>query len=229
MMNVGKLSIFVLVLLFSTAPLTFGQPNPQMEQKLTAVKQAAAANQAALRTYKWTESMQVSMGGSQGSPKQFSCQYGPDGKIQKTPLAPQQPPAGLEAGIIEHTIEQFKEYRGKVQDLIHQYVPPNAELLQKAYVAGNVNINTATAGVADMTIKNYLQNGDSMSFSFDENTKKMTKLNINTYMDGPSDMVNVTVQFATLPDGTNYPSQTTINATAKSMTITTTNSDYQKL
>jgi len=32
-----------------------------------------------------------------------------------------------------------------------------------------------------------------------------------------------------LPDGTNYVQQTVLNATAKQLTVTTTNSDYQKL
>jgi hypothetical protein len=34
---------------------------------------------------------------------------------------------------------------------------------------------------------------------------------------------------ASLPDATNYPQQTVLNATAKQLVVTTTNSDYQKL
>ena len=37
------------------------------------------------------------------------------------------------------------------------------------------------------------------------------------------------VQMASLPDGTSYESQTVLNATAKQLVVTTTNSDYQKL
>jgi len=32
-----------------------------------------------------------------------------------------------------------------------------------------------------------------------------------------------------LPDGTNYPQQTVLNASAKQLVVTTTNSNYQRL
>jgi hypothetical protein len=58
--------------------------------------------------------------------------------------------------------------------------------------------------------------------------RQMSNLSINSYLNAPTDAVTVNVQFASLPDGTNYPSQTTINAAAKNLTVTTTNSNYQK-
>jgi hypothetical protein len=36
-------------------------------------------------------------------------------------------------------------------------------------------------------------------------------------------------QMASLPDGTNYVQQTVLDATAKKLQVTTTNSNYQKL
>lgn len=43
------------------------------------------------------------------------------------------------------------------------------------------------------------------------------------------DVVTLQVQMASLPDGTSYESQTVLNATAKQLVVTTTNSNYQKL
>jgi hypothetical protein len=43
------------------------------------------------------------------------------------------------------------------------------------------------------------------------------------------DMVTLQVGIANLPDGTNYAQQTVLNATAKQLVVTTTNSNYQKL
>ena len=43
------------------------------------------------------------------------------------------------------------------------------------------------------------------------------------------DVVTLQVQMASLPDGTNYAGQTVLNATAKQLAVTTTNSNYQKL
>jgi hypothetical protein len=41
--------------------------------------------------------------------------------------------------------------------------------------------------------------------------------------------VTLQVHMGSLPDGTNYVEQTVLNATAKQLVVTTTNSNYQKL
>jgi hypothetical protein len=43
------------------------------------------------------------------------------------------------------------------------------------------------------------------------------------------DVVTLAVQMGSLPDGTNYSQQTVLNATAKKLQVTTTNSNYQLL
>jgi hypothetical protein len=43
------------------------------------------------------------------------------------------------------------------------------------------------------------------------------------------EVVTLQVQMSTLPDGTSYEAQTVLNATAKELVVTTTNSNYQKL
>jgi hypothetical protein len=43
------------------------------------------------------------------------------------------------------------------------------------------------------------------------------------------DVVTLRVQMSSLPDGTNYAQQTVLDATAKQLVVTTTNSNYQKM
>jgi hypothetical protein len=43
------------------------------------------------------------------------------------------------------------------------------------------------------------------------------------------DVVTLRVQKSSLPDGTNYAQQTVLDATAKQLVVTTTNSNYQKM
>ena len=71
--------------------------------------------------------------------------------------------------------------------------------------------------------------GDQMTISFDTAAKKIASVKVNTYMDEPKDAVTFAVQFASLPDSTNYVQQTVLNATAKTFVVTTTNSDYKAL
>ena len=68
-----------------------------------------------------------------------------------------------------------------------------------------------------------------MTLAFDMAAKKIQTLNVNTYMGQAKDVVTLAVQFGSLPDGTNYAQQTVLNATAKQIQVTTTNSQYTKL
>ena len=68
-----------------------------------------------------------------------------------------------------------------------------------------------------------------MTLSFDTATKKVSSLKVNTYLDDPKDVVTLAVQMASLPDGTNYVQQSVLDATAKQLQVTTTNSNYQRI
>jgi hypothetical protein len=68
-----------------------------------------------------------------------------------------------------------------------------------------------------------------MTLSFNTATKKISALSVNTYMDEPKDVVTLAVQFASLPDSTNYVQQSVLNATAKKLVVTTTSTNYQKM
>jgi len=68
-----------------------------------------------------------------------------------------------------------------------------------------------------------------MALDFNMNTKKLAGLNVNTYLDDPSQAMSLAVQFATLPDGTNYSNTITIQVPSKNMAVNITNSNYQKI
>ena len=79
---------------------TLAQP-PAGEERAAAIKQALAANQAALRQYTWVETKEIALKGEQKKKEQNQCSYGADGKVQKTPLAgaaPAAAPAKSEPG-----------------------------------------------------------------------------------------------------------------------------------
>ena len=84
-------------------------------------------------------------------------------------------------------------------------------------------------GAMNLVFTDYAQPGDKMTLTFDTAAKKITALNINTYMGQEKDAVKLQVQMGNLPDGTNYVQQTVLTATAKQLVVTTTNSNYQKL
>jgi hypothetical protein len=221
-------------LLASLLPATaHGQPSPELQQKLAAVKQSVAENQQRLHQYQWTETTQLTLNGDAKPPSQSMCMYGPDGKVQKTLLTPPPPPPSggrMKQRIIEKKTGEMKDYMGQVKTLLALYVPPNPQNMQQAFQAGKASISPSPdAGSTNLVFKDYAQPGDQMTLTFNTATKKISNLNVNTYMDNPQDVVTLAVQFASLPDSTNYVVQSVLNATAKKLVVTTTSTNYQRL
>lgn len=219
--------------LLSTA-FAFGQA-AELQQKLASVKQAMKANQQKLHQYQWTETQQLTLKGDQKPPKQSMCQYGPNGQVVKTPMgAPQQAQQDsgrrgrLKEHVVEKKTEEMQDYMGQVKGLLSLYVPPSGQKMQAAYAAGNASINPSN-GAVNLIFKNYAQQGDTMTLTFDPQAKKITHVDVDTWMDKPGDTVTLQLNFASLPDGTNYVQQSVLNASAKQLVVTTTNSNYQKM
>jgi hypothetical protein len=227
--NTKRMTVIGALALLAIAP-AFPQ-NPEIQQKLAAVKQAAAQNKQKLRQYQWIETTQLTLKGDEKPPTRNSCVYGPDGKVQKTMIGPPpSPPSGgrLKQRIIEKKKAEIKDYMQDVKAVLAMYVPPSSQKMQAAYQAGKLSLNPVP-GAVNLIFTDYAQPNDKMTLTFDTATKKIVGLNIDTYMGKEKDVVTLQVQMATLSDGTSYESQTVVNATAKQLVVTTTNSNYQKL
>jgi hypothetical protein len=206
-----------------------------LQAKIAALKQSTAENQRKLHKYQWTETTQLTLNGNDRPTTQSTCQYGPDGKVQKTPMSlpqSQDAPTGgrFRQRIIAKKKEEIKDYMGQVKTLLALYVPPDPDRMQQAFQEHKASlVPGAGSGLAQIVFKDYAQPGDQMTISFDTTAKKISALNVNTYMDEPQDIVTLTVHFASLPDSTNYVQQSVLNATAKRLEVTNTNSNYHPI
>lgn len=205
----------------------------ELQQKMAAVKQSVAENQQKLHQYQWMETTQLTLKGEAKPPKESKCQYGPDGKVEKTPIGtPPPPPSGgkMKQRIVEKKKEEMQDYMGQVKTLLAKYTPPDPQKMEQAFKSGNASLNpNPAAQTVGIVFKNYAQSGDQMTLSFDTATKKVSALNVNTYLDDPKDVVTLAVKMASLPDGPNYVQQTVLDATGKQLQVTTTNSNYQRI
>lgn len=231
-----RLLLHAAVIVGSIVPATAqaaGESGGELQRKVAALKQSLAENQQKLHQYQWTETTQLTLKGDAKPPKQSMCQYSPDGKVQKTPIgAPAPPPSGgrMKQKIIEKKKEEMQDYMGQVKTLLGQYTPPDPQKIEQAFKAGNTSLNpNPSSQTVGLVFKNYALSGDQMTLSFDTATKTVSGLNVNTYLDDPKDTVTLAVKMASLPDGTNYVQQTVLDATAKQLQVTTTNSNYQRI
>ena len=224
-----RLRMLGAILLATTVP-TIAQ-NGELQQKLAAVKQAAAENKQQLRQYQWIETTQLTLKGDAKPSSQKLCQYGPDGQVQKTPMGPppEQPSGGrMKQRVIAKKKAEMQDYMEDAKSLLSMYVPPDPQKMQQAFQAGKITLNPS-GDALNLIFTDYAEPGDRMTLTFDTAAKKITSLSVNTYMGQAKDAVTLQVQMASLPGGINYAQQTVLNASAKQLVVTTTNSNYQKL
>lgn len=240
-MQRSKIQKYVVKVVFTLSlagfvPLAISQSggaDQGLQQKVAALKQSIAMNQQALHKYMWTESRQMILKGEVKSTQMYQCQYGPDGKVQKTPAGPPQPPSSTPRGVRGRAVErkkgEMKDYMQQVAALIKYYVPPSGSKIQTSFQSGKASIQPAGNGVVTLAFKDYALPGDMVALTFNSATKKIIGYSVNTYLDSPDQVVTLKVVFGTLPDGTNYVSQSVLDATAKQIQIRTTSSGYSKL
>lgn len=217
-------------------PMLYAQ-DAEMQKNLADLKASMAKNKQALAQYTWVETVTISLKGEEKKQQHFQVQNGPDGKPQKTSLDPppsadqQQASSGrggrLKQRVVEKKKEEYQDYAEQMKALAGQYVPPDKDLLQAAYAKGNISMTPGPGGLK-LVIKNYLKQGDSMTLTISKEQKSLESIQIASYMDGPSDGMNLTVQFAKLPDGTNHVSNLMVDGVAKQLTVATQNANYQK-
>jgi hypothetical protein len=203
----------------------------KLQAKIADVKASLAKNQQALRLYTWQETTEISLKGDVKSTTQNACSYGADGKVVKTlvsaPAEKKDAPRGLRGRVVENKVEDIKEYMESTAKLIKLYVPPDPAKMQASMQAGKGALTQPSAGRAVLSFSDYALPGDKLTLTFDTTGNKIVSVSVNTYLDKPGDTVNLTAAFTSLPDGTNYLSNSLLDATAKKVQVKTTNAGYK--
>jgi hypothetical protein len=221
---------------------TLSAQGPSPQEKIAALKESLAANQAALKQYSWIETTTISMKGEVKKQEQKQCYYGADGKVQKTPVAgaapapkkEEQARGGRRGGgrvkeaVVENKVEDLKDYMERVAALVHEYVPPDPQNLQAAQAAGHLTVQPSAGGVVMLQAKDYVKPGDSLSIGFDS-ALKLSSYASASYVEKPKDDdVTLAVTFGKLPDGTAFPQQVLLDVKAKQIQVKVTNSGHKK-
>jgi hypothetical protein len=203
-----------------------------LQQKAQAIKEAAARNAQALRSYSWITKTELSVKGEVKNTKIESCKYGPDGKVQKTELTDPPPPPkkqrGLRGRIVAKKTKEMKEEMQAAAALVHSYVPPAPEKLQAVIGAGKLSI-TPVAGTAALRFADYLKADDSMTITLDAASKSMHQIAVDTWLEEPDNKVTLQVNFQSLPDGTSFVAETVLMIPEDEIEVRIENSNYQKV
>jgi hypothetical protein len=225
----SRYSIFFFLLVF-TAGLA-APAGAQLSGGEFAAKMAE--NTAKLKQYTYMQKTQVYFKGELRTTKLSQVHFdSTTGERIVVPMnsgdAEQQPEQGrggrLRARIVEKKRDEMKEYVERLVGLLHQYLPPNPDRIKAAMP--RAEITPPEGGSAKIVLSDYLKPGDKETFAIGTESKRLEQIAISSSLD--DDPVSFTVNFARLPDDTNYPSATTIQSQAKGLEIRVSTSDYHK-
>jgi hypothetical protein len=225
-MKINKLTVIAFCLLGFCA---FAQ-NQQLEEKLMALKQNQANNKQKLAQYTWTETETISLKGEVKDTKVYTVQM-VNGQQQKTEVSNQAAQQGgregrLKERVVDKKKAEYQQYGQSIAALAKQYTTPNPDALMKAKQAGNISL-TPGQGTVALVIKNYVKQGDSVTFTLDPQSKQLQNVHVASYLNDPKDAVTISAEFAQLPDGTNHVASTLTNGESKQLTVNDVNSNYQ--
>jgi len=194
------------------------------------LKQNQANNKQKLAQYTWTETETISLKGAVKDTKTYTVQM-VNGQQQKTEVSNQQAQQGGRDGRLKQRVvakkkEEYQEYGQSIAALAKQYTTPNPDALMKAKQGGNISLSPGQGTVA-LVIKDYVKQGDSVTFTLDPQSKQLQNVRVASYLNDPKDAVTISAEFAQLPDGTNHVASTLINGESKQLTVNDVNSNYQ--
>jgi len=231
-----KLTSRLIVTTVSLSLLAALAPAPLAQQgaadRVAAIKQWLAQSKAQMKSYQWIETTVIAIKGEEKSTKVNSCYYDVTGAVQKVPLSATPPPAkkpGIRGAIIKNKTEEMTDYMKAAVALVKSYVPPTSEKIQASKDGGKMTMDFPPGGKnIRVNFHDYQLPGDNLSISMDLATNRLLGLGVATYIDDPKDAVDLAVTIGALPDGTGFADKVTLNATAKQLTLTMTNSGYRK-
>jgi len=230
---------FIAIIAFSltvASPIVAQQPAAPAggTDHVAAIKQSLQKSAAALLQYQWVETTAVSIKGEEKSRTQANCQYGADGKVQKTPVAAapagdSKKSRGIKGRVVENKKEEISDAAKEAVALVKQYVPPDPARIQAAKDAGKLStIPPDAKGMVAVVIKDYLKAGDSLTITVNAATDVISSVTVATFTDSAKDAVGLKVSWGSFPDGTVYVATIHLDVASQNLAIAIENSGYRK-
>lgn len=203
----------------------------EMKENIALIKKNLSESKAEMKKYEWIETTTTFLNGEQKGVTQKQCYYAVDGKLTKVETGGSteaKKPGGLRGKIVENKKAGISDYVKKAVAKIQTYLPPDSQKIQKIYADGKVSIQVLEPNKKfKLNFPDYNEMGDLLSISLDMPAKKIMAMDVSTSVENPKEKVVFNITYSNLPDGTQYPGKTTLDAQAKNLKIVIENSGFK--
>ncbi|MBW4360694.1 hypothetical protein [Flavobacterium taihuense] len=225
-----KMYLFLILALLIVSTKVSAQTE-DTKKNIEIIKKNLAESKAAMKKYEWIETTTTFLNGGQKGVTQKQCYYALDGKLTKVETggsAEAKKPGGLRGKIAENKKAEMSDYAQKAIAKIQTYLPPDSQKIQKIYSDGKVAIQVLEPNKKfKLSFPDYNETGDLLAISLDMANQKIISITVSTSVNTPNEKVVFNITYSSLPDGTQYPGTTVLDAPAKNLKIEILNSGFK--
>jgi hypothetical protein len=221
--------LFFVMCAFTWTSGLFAQTDVQ--EDIAMIKKNLMDSKEKIRQYEWIETTTTFINGEQKSVKQNQCYYSVDGKLTKVATGATtqaKAPGGIRGKVVANKKEEMADYVTAAVAKIQTYLPPDAGKIQKIYAAGKTTIQVLEPNKKfKLSFPDYNEPGDLLAVSLNKADQKLMALDITTTVDDPKQKVVFNITYGNLPDGTQFPGKTTLDAREKNLKIVIEDSGFK--
>jgi hypothetical protein len=225
-----KICLVMTLIMISGISGLFAQAD--MKETVAMIKKNLADSKEKIKKFEWIETTTTFVDGEQKSLKQCQCYYSLDGKLTKVETGAStkaKTPGGIRGKIAKNKKAEMTDYMKKAIKKIQTYLPPSPEKIQKIYAAGKISVQVLEPGKKfKLSFPDYNEKGDVLTISLDKTEQKLIGASVTTSVDDPKEKVVFDITYNSLPDGTQYTANTTLDAQVKKVKIVIENSGYKR-
>jgi len=197
-----------------------GPDTNSVAEGVALLKQLLQESLDHLRAYEWTETTIVRLKGDEKARRVSRCHYRIDGKIQRSVVSIATP---------QKKKEELTDYIERAITLVRYYVPPNLGEIQRIQNLGRVSMRVIEPEKrVSLEFHDYRLQGDNMNVEVDLAGNRLAGLHVSSFLGAERDPVSLEVRFGVLTDGSSYPAEAQLEASAKKLNVAVTNSDHHK-
>lgn len=217
------IGLLVSLVLFACTSSAFAQG---LANGIIAVRQK---NNSMLLQYSWNARTEILKDGNVKDTRIQQVSYGANGVPQYTLINDEgssMPRGFFRRAIAENQKEELEKYLKGLQQLIGQYTLPAPGAISNFLGTANITAATSPEGKAILqtTGNNVVNQGDTLSFTFDASSLAVRRMDVSTTFDGQP--VTMTATFRALPSGLTHLQFATVDVPSKNLSVQIHNYDY---
>ena len=203
------------------------------QQQGAALLTGMAANAQQLRQYTFKQRTEMYHKGELKNAGVEEVHYSASGERISIPLdeqksqsdAPRRGPGHrIVAKKMTEKKEEMKDYVDRLMSLTSRYLTSDPTKLQAALANAEMTTGGGSSHVR-FRMRDYVKTGDTMTMSFDPATKRPTRTEVNTSLDGSP--VAIVLAFDQIHEGPSYPVRTVVKSDEKQLEIRLLTYDYR--